>query len=137
MIAPINTKVTTQTVSYNNPLQYGDTVTIAKVNNIDIPVTLPAVPASVQSATQDGNGNNIADTYVTSLGTNGNYVTWTKASATNNITVPYSVKAQQDREVHLADVKKRADEYAAQKATTTVAPKSGFGATIPAGQFNF
>lgn len=53
------------------------------------------------------------------------------------LTVAELVKAQQDREVYLADVKKRADEYAAQKATTTVAPKSGFGATIPAGQFNF
>lgn len=53
------------------------------------------------------------------------------------LTVEELVKAQQDREVHLADVKKKADEYAAQKATTTVAPKSGFGATIPAGQFNF
>lgn len=53
------------------------------------------------------------------------------------LTVDELIKAQQDREVHLADVKKRADEYAAQKATTTVAPKSGFGTTIPAGQFNF
>lgn len=53
------------------------------------------------------------------------------------LTVDELIKAQQDREVHLADVKKKADEYAAQKATTTVATKSGFGATIPAGQFNF
>lgn len=28
--------------------------------------------------------------YVTALGTNGNYVTWTKNGATNNITVPYA-----------------------------------------------
>lgn len=53
------------------------------------------------------------------------------------LTVDELIKAQQDREVHLADVKKKADEYAAQKATTTVAPKSGFGTAIPAGQFNF
>lgn len=31
--------------------------------------------------------------YVTALGTNGNYVTWTKNGATNNLTVPYATKA--------------------------------------------
>lgn len=55
----------------------------------------------------------------------------------NVLTVDELIKAQQDREVHLADVKKRADEYAMQKASSTSAPKNGFGTTIPAGQFNF
>ena len=31
--------------------------------------------------------------FVTSLGTNGNYVTWTKNGTTNNLTVPYATKA--------------------------------------------
>ena len=31
--------------------------------------------------------------YVTALGTNGNYVTWTKNGTTNNLTVPYATKA--------------------------------------------
>lgn len=31
--------------------------------------------------------------YVTSLGTNGNYLTWTKAGTTNNITVPYATNS--------------------------------------------
>ena len=31
--------------------------------------------------------------YVTSLGTNGNYLTWTKNGSTSNITVPYAVSA--------------------------------------------
>lgn len=31
--------------------------------------------------------------YVTALGTSGNYVTWTKNGATNNLTVPYATKA--------------------------------------------
>lgn len=31
--------------------------------------------------------------YVTALGTNGNYLTWTKNGTTNNITVPYSTNA--------------------------------------------
>lgn len=31
--------------------------------------------------------------YVTALGTNGNYVTWTKNRTTNNLTVPYATKA--------------------------------------------
>ena len=34
-----------------------------------------------------------AKTYVTALGTSGNYLTWTKNGATNNITVPYATGA--------------------------------------------
>lgn len=37
-----------------------------------------------------------ASTYVTALGTSGNYLTWTKNGTTNNITVPYATKATQD-----------------------------------------
>lgn len=33
--------------------------------------------------------------YVTSLGTNGNYLTWTKAGTTNNITVPYATNSNE------------------------------------------
>ena len=36
--------------------------------------------------------------YVTVLGTSGNYLTWTKNGATNNITVPFATKATQDGE---------------------------------------
>ena len=35
---------------------------------------------------------------VTSLGTSGNYLTWTKNGTTNNITVPYATKAAQDND---------------------------------------
>jgi hypothetical protein len=31
--------------------------------------------------------------FVTSLGTNGNYVTWTKNGTTNNLTVPFATNA--------------------------------------------
>lgn len=34
-------------------------------------------------------------TFVTSLGINGNYLTWTKNGSTNNITVPYATKSSQ------------------------------------------
>ncbi|MDE6860940.1 MAG: hypothetical protein K2J65_11075 [Duncaniella sp.] len=35
----------------------------------------------------------ITSAYVTALGTNGNYLTWTKNGVTNNITVPYATNA--------------------------------------------
>lgn len=41
-----------------------------------------------------GNYTTIADgRYVTALGTNGNYLTWTKNGTTNNITVPYATSS--------------------------------------------
>ena len=47
-------------------------------------------------------------------------------------------KAMQDREVHLADVKKRADEYKAQKASSTPDPIVTGGTTASqGGTFNF
>ena len=47
-------------------------------------------------------------------------------------------KAMQDREVHLADVKKRADEYKAQKASSTPDPIITGGTTASqSGTFNF
>ena len=37
--------------------------------------------------------HNHSGTYVESLGTSGNYVTWKKGTSTNNLTVPYATKA--------------------------------------------
>lgn len=42
--------------------------------------------------------------YVTALGTSGNYLTWTKNGATNNITVPYSSNSDKLDGVHNGDV---------------------------------
>lgn len=55
------------------------------------------------------------------------------------LTVEELTKAQQDREVHLADVKKRSEEYQMSKAAKATSPASFAAAaqTIPAGQFNF
>lgn len=46
--------------------------------------------ASVGAAASSHNHNS---SYVSSLGTNGNYLTWTKNGTTNNITVPYASNA--------------------------------------------
>lgn len=42
--------------------------------------------------------------YVTALGTNGNYLTWTKNGTVNNITVPYSSNSDKLDGVHNGDV---------------------------------
>lgn len=42
--------------------------------------------------------------YVTALGTNGNYLTWTKNGTTNNITVPYASNSNKLGGVHNGDV---------------------------------
>lgn len=42
--------------------------------------------------------------YVTALGTNGNYLTWTKNGTTNNITVPYSANSDKLDGVHNGNV---------------------------------
>ena len=42
--------------------------------------------------------------YVTALGTNGNYLTWTKNGTTNNITVPYSANSDKLGGVHNGNV---------------------------------
>lgn len=42
--------------------------------------------------------------YVTALGTNGNYLTWTKNGTTNNITVPYASNSDTLDGVHNGDV---------------------------------
>lgn len=42
--------------------------------------------------------------YVTALGTNGNYLTWTKNGTTNNITVPYASNSDKLGGVHNGDV---------------------------------
>lgn len=89
-----------QTTNNNTTLAFGQTKNIAKVNGIDISVGLPVLPTGIAN---DGNGNNIAATYVTDVGTNGNNVTWTKNGTVNNITVPYSVKAQKDQNGDVID----------------------------------
>ena len=45
----------------------------------------------------------------------------------------------QDREVHVADIKKRAEEYAASKATpaATITPTAKAKTTMPKGDFKF
>lgn len=49
---------------------------------------------TMQTILTNTNYISYADTrYVTSLGTNGNYLTWTKAGTTNNITVPYATNS--------------------------------------------
>lgn len=55
---------------------------------------------------------------------------------TNGITVDEIKKALADREVYLADVKKRQDEYQATKNATPAATPSA-GTTAAAGAFNF
>lgn len=50
------------------------------------------------------NTHNHNSLYVTALGTNGNYLTWTKNGTTNNITVPYSSNSDKLDGVHNGDV---------------------------------
>lgn len=45
----------------------------------------------------------LTEKFVTSLGTSGNYVTWTKAGTTNNLTVPYSTKSSYLQTVYCRD----------------------------------
>lgn len=42
--------------------------------------------------------------YVTSLGTNGNYLTWTKAGTTNNITVPYATNSNKANYIYYGHI---------------------------------
>ena len=42
--------------------------------------------------------------YVTSLGTNGNYLTWTKAGTTNNITVPYATNSSKANYIYYGSI---------------------------------
>lgn len=42
--------------------------------------------------------------YVTSLGTNGNYLTWTKAGTTNNITVPYATNSNEANYIYYGSI---------------------------------
>lgn len=95
-IEPLEAKVNQGTLDYNTVLQYGQAVTIAKVNDVNITATLPSYPSSVTAAAEDGLGNNIYNTYVSNITTNGNNVVWTKAGQNNSLTVPYATKANQD-----------------------------------------
>lgn len=42
--------------------------------------------------------------YVTSLGTNGSYLTWTKAGTTNNITVPYATNSNKANYIYYGSI---------------------------------
>lgn len=42
--------------------------------------------------------------YVTSLGTNGNYLTWTKAGTTHNITVPYATNSNKANYIYYGSI---------------------------------
>lgn len=95
-IEPLEAKVNQGTLDYNTVLQYGQAVTIAKVNDVNITATLPSYPSSVSAAAEDGLGNNIYNTYVSNITTNGDNVVWTKAGQNNSLTVPYATKANQD-----------------------------------------
>ena len=55
----------------------------------------------------------------------------------NVITMEDLEKASQDRQTYLADVKKRADEYKAQKANPTPAVTAPAANTVPVGNFKF
>ena len=55
----------------------------------------------------------------------------------NGITVDDIKKALSDREVYLADVKKRQDDYKASQAATTTSNAGGAGVTAAQGGFNF
>ena len=57
--------------------------------------------------------------------------------AENGITTEEIKKALADREVHLADVKKRQDEYQASKNAGSGSPSAGASAPAAAGGFNF
>lgn len=67
----------------------GTTVTAKK--DISFQETISDL-ATIRSnaATAFGWGNHASAGYVTALGTNGNYLTYTKGGSTNNITVPYA-----------------------------------------------
>lgn len=57
--------------------------------------------SAMQTILTNTNYVSYADTrYVTALGTNGNYVTWTKNGATNNIIIPYATNADKLDEFH-------------------------------------
>ena len=55
----------------------------------------------------------------------------------NGITEDEIRKALADREIHLAEVKKRADEYRASQAATNTAPAAAAGVSAAQGAFNF
>ena len=55
----------------------------------------------------------------------------------NGITVDEISKALADREVYLADVKKRQDEYQASKNNGTTTTTASAGVTAAQGGFNF
>ena len=55
----------------------------------------------------------------------------------NVLTAEELTKAMQDRQVYLADVKKKADEWKANKATTPTAAPAAAATTPKSGTFNF
>lgn len=62
--------------------------------NLHIVGTLNASSTITQNGTAVSlSGHTHDDRYVTALGTNNNYLTWTKDGTTNNLTVPYATKS--------------------------------------------
>lgn len=60
---------------------------------------------TMQTILTNTNYISYADTrYVTSLGTNGNYLTWTKAGTTNNITVPYATNSNKANYIYYGSI---------------------------------
>ena len=55
----------------------------------------------------------------------------------NGITLAEVKQMLADREIYLADIKKRAEEWRNSQATTTAAPKASANTTAAAGGFNF
>lgn len=61
--------------------------------------------STMQTILTNTNYVSYADTrYVTALGTNGNYLTWTKAGTTNNITVPYATNSNKANYIYYGSI---------------------------------
>ena len=60
---------------------------------------------TMQTILTNTNYISYADTrYVTALGTSGNYLTWTKAGTTNNITVPYATNSNKANYIYYGSI---------------------------------
>lgn len=66
------------------------------------------------------NTHNHNSLYVTALGTNGNYLTWTKNGTVNNITVPYSSNSDKLDGYHASSFSKRFDISISANTTVNV-----------------
>lgn len=64
--------------------------------------------------------HNHNSSYVTALGTNGNYLTWTKNGTTNNITVPYSTNSDKLDGYHASSFSRKFDISVSANTTVNV-----------------